>query len=172
MNANRLAPIPSSTWFWRGIAALEALVLATVVAIGLAGRLPIAIAPSPVVAPAARVSAPATVQKGVFACKPCREEVLAASQAQLSAPVAFAAREPVVALDPATQSVLNYLRAHGAIQPNRAAVVQKGLIACKPCREEVLAAAQARPAPSALTEYESRATFEGQQVDRRGAGPR
>ena len=82
MNANRIAPIAGSTWFWRGIAALEALLLAAAVAIGLAGRLPIAIAPSPAVAPVARVSAPAVaVQKGVIACKPCREEVLAATQA-------------------------------------------------------------------------------------------
>jgi hypothetical protein len=157
MNANRIAPIAGSTWFWRGIAALEALLLGAAVAIGLAGRLPIAIAPSPVVAPAARVSAPAAaVQRGVIACKPCREEVLAATHAQLSAPVAFAARKPVAR--------------HDAGVP--ASAVQKGVIACKPCREEVLAAAQTRPAPSALTEYESRATFEGQQVDRRGAGPR
>jgi hypothetical protein len=142
MNANRIAPIAGSTWFWRGIAALEALLLAAAVAIGLAGRLPVAIAPSPVAAPAARVSAPATVQKGLIACKPCREEVLAAAQAQLSAPVAFAAREPVARpgasrtqatpLDPAAQSVLDYLRAHSADQPSSAE----------------------------------------QQVDRRGAGPR
>ena len=143
MNTNRIAPIPHSMSFWRGIAALEALLLAAAVAIGLAGRLPIAIAPSPVVAPAARVSAPATaVQKGLIACKPCREEVLAATQAQLSAPVAFAAHKPAARpgasrtqatpLDPAAQSVLDYLRAHSADQTSSAE----------------------------------------QQVDRRGAGPR
>jgi hypothetical protein len=151
MNANRIAPVAGSTWFWRGIAALEGLLLATVVAIGLAGRLPIAIAPSPVVAPAARVSAPAVaIQKGLIACKPCREEVLAAAQAQLSAPAAFAARKPVARQDAGVP----------------ASVVQKGLIACKPCREEALAATQA----TRIT-YETGASLE-QQVDRRGAGPR
>jgi hypothetical protein len=61
MNTNRIAPIPHSMSFWRGIAALEALLLVGAIAIGLASRLPVSRVPSPAAAPVAAVSAPAPV---------------------------------------------------------------------------------------------------------------
>ena len=61
MNTNRIAPLPHSTLFWRGIAALEALLLVAAIAIGLASRWPVSQVLAPVAAPVAAVSAPAPV---------------------------------------------------------------------------------------------------------------
>ena len=55
MHTNRIALPPHSMSFWRGIAALEALLLVGAIAIGLASRWPVSQAPAPVAAPALRI---------------------------------------------------------------------------------------------------------------------
>jgi hypothetical protein len=158
MNTNRIAPVASSAWFWRTIAALEALLIVAAVAIVLASQLQRVVAPSLGASLPAGVNAPpATVHKPIAGCQACADEWLAATQAR-RAPAALTTDKPVVRLVPSARSVsITHLR----------------VINCQACRDEVLGEAQARLARAAtLAGSTSDGSVEEQPVNWRGIHPR
>jgi hypothetical protein len=169
MTTNRITLIAGSGWFWGSIAALEALLIVGIVAIVLASRAPIGVAPAPAAAPAASVSGPAVVaEKRLIACKPCQDEVLADQERQSGAR-AFAAHPPSARDRRRGQE--GGLLGKFVSAPARPTARMR-LIACKPCQDEVLADRERLANPAALIGYTSGGSFEEQQTLRRGTSPR